>query len=261
MNIVVLIKQVPDTTEIKVNFETGTLIREGVKSIMNPDDRAGLEEAIKLKDLNSDVKVTVLTMGPPQADIMLREALAMGADEAILVSDGKFAGADTWATSSTIAGALVNMDYDLIIAGRQAIDGDTAQVGPQTAEKLNIPHVTYIEKIVDFNKDFIRVHRQFEDSYHVVKIQLPCLITTLTEMNEPRYMNVGRIVDAYTKEIKVLKLDDITVDLKDIGLKGSPTKVRRTFTKEATKKADLFDGSANDAAELIINNLSERKYI
>lgn len=260
MNIVVLIKQVPDTTEIKVNFETGTLIRDGVKSIMNPDDRAGLEEALKIKEA-SGAKVTVVTMGPPQADTMLREAMAMGADDAILVSDGRFAGADTWATSSTLAGVLEKLDYDLIIAGRQAIDGDTAQVGPQTAEKLQIPHVTYVEEIVEYNDKEIKVHRQYEDGYHLIKIDLPCLLTTLTEMNKPRYMSVNGIVDAYDKEVKVWTLDDIVVDSKNIGLKGSPTKVRKTFTKEATEKADLFEGTAHEAAVHIAKELASRNLI
>ena len=260
VNIVVLIKQVPDTTEIKVNFETGTLIRDGVKSIMNPDDRAGLEEALKIKDA-SGAKVTIVTMGPPQADIMLREALAMGADEAILVSDGRFAGADTWATSSTLAGVLEKLNFDLIIAGRQAIDGDTAQVGPQTAEKLNIPHITYVEEIVSYTDKDITVHRQYEDEYHVVKASFPCLLTSLTEMNKPRYMNTGGIVDAFEKEVQVWKLDDINVDIANIGLKGSPTKVRKTFTKEAAKKADLFEGTASEAADHIKAELASRNLI
>ncbi|WP_423363705.1 electron transfer flavoprotein subunit beta [Mycoplasma sp. P36-A1] len=260
MNIVVLLKQVPDTTEIKINYETGTLIRDGVKSIMNPDDRAGLEEALKIKDQNGAC-VTVLTMGPPQADIMLREALAMGADMAILVSDGKFAGADTWATSSTLAGALAKLDYDLIIAGRQAIDGDTAQVGPQSAEKLHIPHVTYVEKVEAISDTDITVHRQFEDGYQVVKVQLPCLITALQEMNKPRYMHTAGIVDAYEAEIVKWTLADIEVDLANIGLKGSPTKVRKTFTKEASAKAQPFEGTATEAAALIKAELAERHFI
>lgn len=260
MNIVVLLKQVPDTTDIKINYETGTLIRDGVKSIMNPDDRAGLEEALKLKD-SLGAKVTVVTMGPAQAETMLKEALAMGADEAILVSDGRFAGADTWATSSTLAAVIEKLEYDLIIAGRQAIDGDTAQVGPQTAEKLNIPHVTYVEKVVELRKDAIVVHRQYEDSYHTIEVKLPCLITTLTEMNSPRYMNTWGIVNAFEKEVIMWNMDDIDVDIANVGLKGSPTKVRRTFTKEATAKADLFDGEANEAAEHILKELHVRNLI
>lgn len=260
MNIVVLIKQVPDTTEIKVNFETGTLIRDGVKSIMNPDDRAGLEEALKIKDATG-AHVTVLTMGPQQTDSMLREALAMGADKAILVTDAKFAGADTWATSSTLAGALEKIDFDLIIAGRQAIDGDTAQVGPQTAEKLGITHITYVEEITSIDDKSVVVHRQYEDGYHVIKAALPCLLTTLTEMNKPRYMSIPRLMDVFDEEIEVWNFKDLTVDEANIGLKGSPTKVRKTFTKEATQKAELFDGSAKDAASLIVKELVSRKLV
>jgi len=260
MNVIVLLKQVPDTTEIKINYETGTLIRDGVKSIMNPDDKAGLEEALKLKE-KYGVNVVALTMGPPQAERMLREALAMGADQAILISDARFAGADTWATSETLAGALKKLNYDLIIAGRQAIDGDTAQVGPQTAEKLNIPHVTYVEKITSLTKDHIIVHRQFEEGYQEVKASLPCLITTLTEMNKPRYMSVPGIVDAYEKEIITWNCDDIVVDMANIGLKGSPTKVKKTFTKEANAKTEPFEGSASDAAELIVDELKKRHLI
>ncbi len=254
MKIIVLIKQVPDTTEISVDYETGTLIRQGVKSIMNPDDKAGLEEALKLKDKHG-AHVTVLTMGPAQAKVMLREAIAMGADDAVLVTDRKFAGSDTWATSSIIAGALKTMEYDLIIAGRQAIDGDTAQVGPQTAEKLNIPHMTYVEEVCELTDNSITVHRQFEYGYQVLKSQLPCVITALSEMNEPRFMNVCRIVDAHNYEIKELGFDDIVVDPTSIGLKGSPTKVKRTFTKESQGKSEIMEVDATEAANIIVNSL------
>ncbi|MGB5824586.1 MAG: electron transfer flavoprotein subunit beta/FixA family protein, partial [Proteocatella sp.] len=175
MNIVVCIKQVPDTTEVKLDPKTGTLIRDGVPSIINPDDKAGLEAALRIKDKNGS-HVTVLTMGPPQADLALREALAMGADRAILLTDRAFAGADTWATSSALAGALKKLDYDLIIAGRQAIDGDTAQVGLQVAEHLQIPSVTYVEEIEAYDKSIV-VKRSFEDGYQMIKVQTPCLIT------------------------------------------------------------------------------------
>ena len=257
MNIVVLLKQVPDTTEIKINYETGTLIRDGVKSIMNPDDKAGLEEAIKLKEKHG-AHVIALTMGPPQADSMLREALAMGADQAVLVSDARFAGADTWATSETLAGALKKINFDLIIAGRQAIDGDTAQVGPQTAEKLGIPHVTYVEKITSLTDKHIKLHRQFEEGYQEITVDLPCLITTLTEMNTPRYMSVPGIVDAYEQDITIWNCDDLNVNMANIGLKGSPTKVKKTFTKEAESKADIFEGSAAEGAEIIVDELAKR---
>ena len=260
MKIVVCVKQVPDTKG-GVKFKPdGTLDRAAMLTIMNPDDKAGLEAALRIKD-ETGAEVTVVTMGLPKAEEVLREAMAMGADKGILVTDRVLGGADTWATSTTIAGALRNIDYDLIITGRQAIDGDTAQVGPQTAEKLGIPHVTYVEKIVSVDKNEAIVHRQYEDGYHVVKVGLPCLLTTLTEMNQPRYMNIGRLMDVFDEDITVWNLSDIEVDETNIGLKGSPTKVRKTFTKEANKKADLFDGSAADAANLIVNELVSRKLV
>lgn len=260
MKIIVLLKQVPDTTEISVDFETGTLIRQGVKSIMNPDDKAGLEEALKLKD-KYGAHVTVLSMGPAQATFMLREALAMGADDAVLLNDRKFAGSDTWATSSIIAGGISTMEYDLIIAGRQAIDGDTAQVGPQTAEKLDIPHITYVEDIEKVEDNSITVKRQFEFGYQVVNAKFPCLITTLGEMNEPRFMHTGGIVDAYEYDIKIVTFDDIDVDPTQIGLKGSPTKVKRTFTKEGQAKNELIVTSPEEAAKEVVSALSANNVI
>ncbi|MFV0424243.1 MAG: electron transfer flavoprotein subunit beta [Bacilli bacterium] len=260
MKIIVLLKQVPDTTEIKVDFETGTLIRQGVKSIMNPDDKAGLEEALKLKD-KYGAHITVVTMGPAQATYMLREALAMGADDAVLLNDRKFAGSDTWATSSIIAGGLVNMEYDLIIAGRQAIDGDTAQVGPQTAEKLNIPHVTYVEEIESVEDNSITVKRQFEFGYQRIRVDFPCLITTLGEMNTPRYMHTAKIVDAMKYEIKIVTREDIVVNDEEIGLKGSPTKVKRTFTKESQSKSDLIMVAPSEAASKIVSALDVNNII
>ena len=172
MKIVACIKQVPDTTEVKLDPVKNTLIRDGVPSIINPDDKAGLELALQIKESVPGSTLTVVSMGPPQAEVALREALAMGADDAVLVTDRAFGGADTWATSSTIAGALRNIDYDIIIAGRQAIDGDTAQVGPQIAEHLGIPQVSYCEELKVEGDKFI-VRRQFEDRYHIVEIKPP----------------------------------------------------------------------------------------
>ncbi len=223
MNIVVCIKQVPDTTEVRLDPKTNTLIRDGVPSIINPDDKAGLEAAIRLKD-EIGAHVTVVSMGPPQADLALREALAMGADEAILVTDRAFGGADTWATSTTLAAALNNLEYDLIITGRQAIDGDTAQVGPQIAEHLNLPNISYAEEI-KIEDNHIIVKRQYEDRYHTIKAKLPILITALAELNKPRYMTPGGIFDAFReKQVKVWTLKDLTVDwttwLKRLSYKG-----------------------------------------
>lgn len=260
MNIVVCIKQVPDTTEVKLDPKTGTLIRDGVPSIINPDDKAGLEAALRIKDKNGS-HVTVLTMGPPQADLALREALAMGADRAILLTDRAFAGADTWATSSALAGALKNIDFDLIIAGRQAIDGDTAQVGPQIAEHLGLPSVTYVEEIEAYDKSIV-VKRAFEDGYQKIKVQTPCLITALKELNESRYMNVKGIFEAFDEsKIEIWNVSNIEVEESNLGLKGSPTKVKKSFTKGAKTAGKVFDVSPQEAAQIIVDKLQEKYLI
>ncbi len=258
MNIVVCIKQVPNTNEVKLDPKTGTLIREGVPSIINPDDKAGLEAALRLKDTNG-AHVTVLSMGPPQAETALREALAMGADDAILVTDRAFGGADTWATAHTIAAALKTIPYDLIITGRQAIDGDTAQVGPQIAENLHIPNISYAEEI-KVEGDYITVKRQFEDRYHIVKAKMPCLITALSELNEPRYMTPGGIFDAYReKKIKIVTRKDLDVKDGDIGLKGSPTRVIKTFTKSPKAAGTLVSNlDPQEAADYMLEKLQEK---
>lgn len=257
MNIVVCIKQVPDTTEVKLDPKTNTLIRDGVPSIINPDDKAGLEAALRIKDENG-AHVTVITMGPPQADLALREALAMGADEAILLTDRAFGGADTWATSTTLAAALKKLSYDLIITGRQAIDGDTAQVGPQIAEHLNLPNISYAEEI-KVDGEYIIIKRQYEDRYHELKAKLPILITALAELNDPRYMSPKGIFDAYReKQVTVWTLKDIEVDLDNIGLKGSPTKVKKSFTKGAKQAGKIFNLGAQESAELIVEKMKEK---
>ena len=261
MKIVVCIKQVPDTTEVKLDPVTNTLIRDGVPSIINPDDKAGIEAALRLKEEFGGT-VTILSMGPPQADTAIREALAMGADEGILLSDRAFGGADTWATSSTLAAALKKMDYDLIITGRQAIDGDTAQVGPQIAEHLGIPQISYVEDI-KVKDGKIVVRRQFEDRAHLIEAPMPVLLTTLSELNDPRYMTVGGIFAAYKKEIPVWGLKEIedTVDVANIGLKGSPTKVKKSFTKSAKAAGEVFDVDADEAVSIIMDRLIARHII
>lgn len=263
MKIVVCIKQVPDTNEVRLDPVTNTLIRDGVPSIINPDDKSGLEEALRIKDTDPEnIEVTVISMGPPQAEAVLREALAMGADKAILVTDRAFGGADTWATSCTLAGALRHLEYDLIITGRQAIDGDTAQVGPQMAEHLGLPQVTYAQE-VEVNGDKLIVKRQYEDRYHIIEVKMPCLITAITELAEPRYMSVGRIFDAFKEEITVWGLEDIKdkLDMSDIGLKGSPTKVKKSFPKQGKGEGILLtDLTADEAAQAIVAKLQE-KYI
>ena len=188
MNIVVCIKQVPDTTEIRLDPIKGTLIRDGVPSIINPDDKAGLEEALKLKDLHG-AHITAITMGPPQAEQVLKEAFAMGVDKGILLTDRKFAGADSLATSNALAGALKKLDFDIVITGRQAIDGDTAQVGPQLAEHLGLPQMSYVKEMSIVGENLVRVKRGVEDGYQVLEAQTPCVLTILSEANNPRYMS------------------------------------------------------------------------
>ncbi len=258
MKIVVCIKQVPDTTEVRLNPETGTLIRDGIPSIINPDDKSGLEAALKLKD-EMGAHITAITMGPPQAELALREALAMGADEAILVTDRKFGGADTWATSMTLAAALRQQDYDLIIAGRQAIDGDTAQVGPQIAEKLDLPQVSYVGDL-KYDNDALILKRIYEDGHHILRVKLPCLITTLSDMNTPRFMSVGGIFDAWKQEIKTMTFDDLDIEVEDVGLKGSPTRVKKSFTKAVKEPGRKVELPARESAEVIYEALCE-KYI
>ena len=260
MKIVVCIKQVPDTVEVKIDPKTGTLVRDGVPSIINHDDKTGIEAALTIREQVGGT-VTVVSMGPPQADVALREALAMGCDEAILVSGREFGGSDTYATSGILAAALKQLDYDLIITGRQAIDGDTAQVGPQIAEKLHLPQVSYVEEIVEAAEDHVVVKRQFEDGYHIVKVKTPCLLTAIAELAEPRYMSVGGVFDAYQKEIRIfdfnLLKDDLELDM--IGLKGSPTNVYKSFTKELKGAGTVLkDLTAEQAVEAIVKKLEEK---
>ena len=257
MNIVVCIKQVPDTNEVKLDPKTGTLIREGVPSIINPDDKAGLEAALRLKD-SMGAKVSVISMGPPQADVALREALAMGADEAILITDRAFGGADTWATSSTLASVVKKLPFDLIITGRQAIDGDTAQVGPQIAEHLHLPNISYAEEI-KVEGDSIVVKRQYEDRYHIIKAKMPCLITALAELNEPRYMTPMGIWDAYhEKEVTIWTLEDLDVDRSNIGLKGSPTRVWKSFTKPLKAAGTVVNTDVQDSVRFLMDSLRSK---
>lgn len=258
--IVVLVKQVPDSTEIRVDKVTGTLIRAGVPSIINPDDLAGVEAALQLKE-KYGVTVDIVTMGPPQASEMLKELYARGVDNCTLITDRKFAGADTCATSSTLAAALTKIGYDLIIAGRQAIDGDTAQVGPQTAERLDIPQVTYVDEIIELKDNSVVVKKSLEDSEEILEAQLPCVLTTLSGMNEPRYMNCNDIVDSFSKEVAIMTFDDLGIDASIVGLAGSPTKVHSTFTKEVSAQTETFNVSAQETAEMIAKTLKEKQII
>jgi len=258
MNIIVCIKQVPDTTEVRLDPVTGTLIRDGVPSIINPDDKAGLEAALRLKD-QYGAKVILVSMGPLQADAALREGLAMGADDAYLVSDRAFGGADTWATSSTLASAIRKIGgYDLIVTGRQAIDGDTAQVGPQIAEHLGLVNISYAEE-VKVEGNAVIVKRQFEECYHMIRAKFPCLITALAELNEPRYMTPGGIKEAYqSKEVNMLTRADLDVEENNIGLKGSPTRVFKSFTKAVKGKGAVVKLDAAESVDWLMEKLQEK---
>ena len=259
MNIVVCLKQVPDTTVVKIDPKTGTLIRDGVPSIINPEDKHALEGALQLKEQVGG-KVTVISMGLPMAKAALREALCMGADEAILITDRVLGGADTLATSKALAGLIKTLDYDLVFAGRQAIDGDTAQVGPEIAEHLGIPQVTYVQN-VEVIGDTLKVNRALEDGYQVVEVKTPCLLTAIEELNEARYMNVANIFATSDDQIIVKTADDIDVDKSELGLKGSPTKVKKSMTKEVKGAGELVKEAPKDAVSYVLGNLQEKHYI
>lgn len=259
MKIIVCIKQVPDTTEIKIDPEKGTLMREGVPSILNPDDANALEAALALKDRYPGSEVSVLTMGPEQAKYALRECLAMGADRAYLLSSRAFGGADTCATSTTIAAGIRKIgDYDLILAGRQAIDGDTAQVGPQVAQRLGLPVATYVQEIRELKEECVIVERQLEDGYDVLQVQTPCLLTAVKELNVPRYMTVMGIEEAYRKEITVWNEEDIELDPLECGMNASPTKVFRSFTPDPKGQGEMIHGTAAEAARILVEKLMEK---
>ncbi len=256
MKIIVCIKQVPNTREVKLDPVKGTLIRDGVESIINPDDKAGLELALSLKEEYA-AEVTVLSMGPAQAKKALQEAIAMGADRAILLTDKVFAGADTWATSLALASAIKNLEYDLIITGRQAIDGDTAQVGPQIAEHLSLPQVSYTAGF-EHKNDHAIVKRQFEDGYQMIKVKYPCLITALSELNKPRYMSVSGIISAHRDDrVETWNFENIDADPSQMGLKGSPTKVKKSFTKQTKAAGVQLEGTPDELTDAIIAKLRE----
>lgn len=261
MEIVVFVKQVPDTTEVKIDPQTNTLIRQGVPSIVNPFDKNAVEAALQLKEKHGG-KVTVISMGPPQAKDALKECIAMGADEALLISDRAFGGADTLATSYTLAAAAKKLGkVDMIICGKQAIDGDTAQVGPEIAEHLGIPQVTYVAKI-DVDGETVRVEREHEEGYEVIEVKMPVLLTVVKSINEPRYPTVKGTMKANRKEIPVWTVNDIEVDAEKIGLKGSPTQVRKIFTPKQRVQGEVIQAeTAREAVASLIQKLSDAKIV
>jgi electron transfer flavoprotein beta subunit len=260
MNIIVCIKQVPDTTEVKINPETNTLVREGVPSIVNPFDENAVEAALKLRE-KSGGKVTVITMGPPQAAEALKTTIAMGVDEVILISDRAFAGSDTWATSYTLSQAIKKIgQFDLILCGKQAIDGDTAQVGPGIAEWLKIPQVTFAVKVeVDGNK--AKVERMLEEVNEVVETPLPAVITVVKQINEPRLPSLKGMMKAKKAEVKILKAADIEADEKNLGLDGSPTQVVKVFTPPPKSGGEKLEGEPAEIVAKVVAKIRERKII
>jgi electron transfer flavoprotein beta subunit len=249
MHIIVCIKQVPNTTDVKIDPVKNTLIREGVESIINPFDTYAIEEAVRLKERLSG-KVTVITMGPPQAEAALREAISLGCDEAILLSDRKFAGSDTWATSYTISCAIKKIGvFDIILCGKQASDGDTAQVGPGISTHLDIPQVTYVKKIEEIKENKARVERMMEEGYDIVETPIPCLFTVVKEINTPRLPSLKGMMRAKSAKIIQWREADINCGNDNIGLDGSPTRVIKIFTPPPRKGGEILKGDAAEVAE------------
>ena len=263
MNIIVLIKQVPGNSEVKLDPKTGNLIREGIDTIINPDDVQALETAITLKE-TLGATVTVLTMGPVQAIDALSEAIGMGADGAILLSDRAFAGADTWATSFTLGRAIQRIEkFDLILAGRQAIDGDTAQVGPQVAEYLDLPQVTYVFDIETVEAGYVQVKRRLEDGYERIQCSLPALLTIIAGPVKPRYPQVARLLSACREKapIQVWNAADIGVTTAEVGMSGSFTQVVKTFAPKFERQGEFLEGRAFDVVQNLIERFKQNKLI
>ena len=253
MNIIVCIKQVPETTEVRINTETNTLIREGVKSIINPFDMYAIEEAVRLKEKFGG-KVTAISMGPPQAEAALREAISLGIDEGVLICDRAFAGSDTWATSYTLSSAIKKIgEFDLILCGKQASDGDTAQVGPGISSHLDIPQVTYVKKIEEAKERSMRVERMMEEGFEIIETPMPCLLTVVKEINEPRLPSLRGLMRAKSAKITVWSQKELNLDPQSIGLCGSPTQVVKIFTPPPRIGGQVLTGETEE----VVNKLVE----
>ena len=263
INIVVLVKQVPNTTEIKLDRKTGNLIREGVDSIINPDDRQALELAMQIKEKH-DAKVTIISMGPPQTIDAISEAMGMGCDAGILLTDKAFAGADTWATSTTMGKALKKIaHYDLILCGRQAIDGDTAQTGPQLAEYLNLPQVSYVDNIEQLEKGRVTVTRRFEDGRQRLSVQLPALLTISHISTPPRYPAMANLIAACEQEasIQIWDAADIGAQTCEVGMEGSLTQVIKTFSPKNSRDGELFTGDIPEAVASLVEKMKQHHLV
>ena len=266
MKCIVCVKQVPDTSGKVAVKEDGTMDRASMDTITNPDDLNAIEAALTLKD-ETGCEVVVVSMGPPPAEGMLRELLARGADRAVLVSAREFGGSDTFATSQILAAAIKKIGVekgDIVFCGRQAIDGDTAQVGPQIAEKLEIPQVSYVADIRK-DGDTLTVRRMLEDGYMTVQVQTPCLLTCIKELNTPRYMSVGGIFECYNKPLEIYNFetlkDDPLIELDTIGLKGSPTNVYKSFSPPQKGAGMMLEGADKATCEKLVSLLAEKHII
>lgn len=255
MKIIVCIKQVPDAKDVRLDPETNTLAREGVDSIMNPYDQHALEEAVRLKEQHGG-EVVAMTMGPPQAEEMLRQAISCGADQVVLVSDRAFAGADTWATAYTLENALKAIgDFDLILCGKQAIDGDTAQVGPGLATRLGIPFVTCVQKVREVQDGDLIVERMMDDGFDVVAVERPALLTVVKDINEPRVPSLKGKMKAKKAQIRTLSAEEIGADPSCIGLPGSPTKVVNVFAPQGRAGRTVLEGTLDEQLDQLVKKL------
>jgi electron transfer flavoprotein beta subunit len=257
MHFVVCIKQVPETTDVKIDPKTNTLMREGVAAIVNPFDMYAIEESLRLRERVGGT-ITALSMGPPQAESAVREAIAMGVDKGILLTDRAFAGSDTWATSYTLAMALKKIgDFNLVICGKQASDGDTAQVGPGIATHLNLPQITYVRKIEEIDDKHIVAQRLLEDGHEFIDAPLPCVLTVVKEINEPRLASLKGKMNAKKAEVLKWTAQDIAADPARLGLDGSPTKVVKVFTPQARQGGQILTGEPEEMVRKLVENLKD----
>ncbi len=255
MNIVVCLKQVPGTTEVKIDPQTNTLIRQGIENIINPFDTYAIEEGVRLKEKDGG-KVTVITMGPSQAEAALRESISLGADEAVLLSDNAFRGADTRATAFTLSCAVKKLDnYDLIICGRQTIDGDTGQVGPELAEMLDVPFVAYVSRIEDIKDGYLRVKRMVEEGHEILETTLPAVITVAKEINVPRLPSLRGITKSKSAKIDTWGIQELSVDESMVGLPGSSTQVIKIFFPQRVHQAEILEGNVENQVDTLIDRL------
>ncbi len=264
IKVVVCIKQVPGTTEIKIDPRTNTLVREGIENIINPFDAYAIEEAVRIKERFNDgeVEVIALTMGPPQSGDILKEAISVGVDRAVLLSDRVFAGADTWATSTTLAKAVKKIgDCRLIILGKQTLDGDTGQVGPELAQRMGIPFIGYASGIPEISKDKIKIKRLMEDRYEIFEVNLPVAISVVKDINIPRVPSLRGKMKARNMEIPVWDAKKLKADEDEVGLSGSYTQVMKIFTPEIKHEIKMIKGSTEEQVEHLYKELKDLKVI